>query len=122
VTIRNNLMYVCNKWGNWVGASTLVSNQSADAQYSGWYNGWGVTPPSCGPGGTAWYRITPQSLTTDYSNHNPPISGARYAMGWNGSQWVLQIYDVLADGANTLVQDQLGLQAQIDVGCNYSNQ
>jgi hypothetical protein len=43
-------------------------------------------------------------------------------MGWNGSQWVLQIYDVLADGANTLVQDQLGLQAQIDVGCNYSNQ
>jgi hypothetical protein len=100
----------------------LVSNQSADAQYSGWYNGWGVTPPSCGPGGTAWYRITPQSLTTDYSNHNPPISGARYAMGWNGSQWVLQIYDVLADGANTLVQDQLGLQAQIDVGCNYSNQ
>ncbi|KAK45305.1 hypothetical protein BG58_18090 [Caballeronia jiangsuensis] len=122
VTIRNNLMYVCNKWGNWVGASTLVTNQSADAQYSGWHNGWGVTPPSCGPGGTAWYRITPQSLTTDYSNHNPPISGARYAMGWNGSQWVLQIYDVLADGANTLVQDQLGLQAQIDVGCNYSNQ
>ena len=22
VTIRNNLMYVCNKWGNWVGVST----------------------------------------------------------------------------------------------------
>ncbi|SAL06749.1 hypothetical protein AWB81_07743 [Caballeronia arationis] len=122
VTIRNNLMYVCNKWGNWVGASSLVSNQSADAQYSGWYNGWGVNPPACGPGGTAWYRIIPQSVTTDYSNHNPPIAGARYAMGWNGSQWVLQIYDVLADGANTLVQDQLGLQAQVDVGCNYSNQ
>jgi hypothetical protein len=122
VTIRNNLMYVCNKWGNWVGASTLVSNQSADSQYSGWYNGWGVTPPACGPGGSAWYRITPQSLTTDYSNHNPPIAGARYSMGWNGSQWVVQIYDVLADGANTLVTDQLGLQVQVDVGCNYSNQ
>ncbi|MDR5776330.1 MULTISPECIES: hypothetical protein [unclassified Caballeronia] len=122
VTIRNNLMYVCNKWGNWVGASTLVSNQSADSQYSGWYNGWGVNPPACGPGGTAWYRIIPQSITTDYSNHNPPIAGARYAMGWSGSQWVLQIFDVLADGANTLVQDQLGLQAQIDVGCNYTDQ
>lgn len=122
VTIRNNQLFVCNKFGNWVGASSLVSNQSADAQYSGWYNGWGVYPPACGPGGSAWYRITPQSITTDYSNHNPPISGARYAMGWNGSQWVLQIYDVLADGANTLVQDQLGLQAQIDVGCSYSNQ
>lgn len=122
VTIRNNLMYVCNKWGNWVGVSSLVTNQSADSQYSGWYNGWGVNPPACGPGGSAWYRITPQSLTTDYSNHNPPIAGARYAMGWNGSQWVVQIYDVLADGANTLVQDQLGLQVQVDVGCNYSNQ
>ncbi|GGD93984.1 hypothetical protein [Caballeronia grimmiae] len=122
VTIRNNLMYVCNKWGNWVGVSSLVTNQSADSQYSGWYNGWGVNPPACGPGGSAWYRITPQSLTTDYSNHNPPIAGARYAMGWNGSQWVVQIYDVLADGANTLVQDQLSLQVQVDVGCNYSNQ
>ncbi|VXC82269.1 conserved hypothetical protein [Burkholderia sp. 8Y] len=122
VTIRNNLMYVCNKWGNWVGVSSLVTNQSADSQYSGWYNGWGVAPPACGPGGSAWYRITPQSLTTDYSNHNPPIAGARFSMGWNGSQWIVQIYDVLADGANTLVADQLGLQVQVDVGCNYSNQ
>ncbi|MDR5776878.1 MULTISPECIES: hypothetical protein [unclassified Caballeronia] len=122
VTIRNNLMYVCNKWGNWVGVSSLVSNQSADAQYTGYYNGWGINPPACGAGGSAWYRIIPQSVTTDYSNHNPPIAGARFGMGWNGSQWVLQIYDVLADGANTLVADQLGLQAQVDVGCNYSNQ
>ncbi|SAK90251.1 hypothetical protein AWB75_06291 [Caballeronia catudaia] len=122
VTIRNNQLFVCNKWGNWIGASTLVSNQSADAQYSGWYNGWGVYPPTCGPGGSAWYRITPQSITTDYANRNPPLSGARYTMGWNGSQWILQIYNVLADGANTLVPDQLGLQAQIDVGCTYANQ
>ncbi|MDR5832401.1 hypothetical protein P9250_31625 [Caballeronia sp. LP006] len=122
VAIRNNLMYVCNKWGNWVGVSSLVSNQSADAQYAGYYNGWGINPPACGAGGSPWYRIIPQSVTTDYSNHNPPIGGARFGMGWNGSQWVLQIYDVLADGANTLVADQLGLQAQVDVGCNYSNQ
>jgi hypothetical protein len=122
VTIRNNLMYVCNKWGNWVGVSSLVSNQSGDVQFSGYYNGWGVNPPACGPGGSAWYRIIPQTITTDYSNRNPPISGARYSMGWNGSQWVLQIYNVLADGSNTLIPDQLGLQAEIDVGCNYSNQ
>ncbi|MBC8640725.1 hypothetical protein IAG25_28305 [Caballeronia sp. EK] len=122
VTIRNNQLFVCNKFGNWVGASSLVSNQSADAQYSGWYNGWGVYPPACGPGGAAWYRITPQSTTTDYSNRNPPISGARYTMGSNGSQWILQIYNVLADGANSLIPDQLGLQAQIDVGCTYANQ
>ncbi|SAL49024.1 hypothetical protein AWB68_02422 [Caballeronia choica] len=122
VTIRNNLMYVCNKWGNWVGVSSLVSNQSADAQYSGWYNGWGVNPPACGTGGSAWYKIIPQSVSTDYANRNPPIAGARYGMGWNGSQWILQIYNVLADGANTLVVDQLGLQAEIDVGCTYSNQ
>ena len=122
VTIRNNLMYVCNKWGNWVGVSTLVSNHSGDAHYSGYYNGWGVNPPACGTGGTAWYRITPQSMTTDYATRNPPIAGARFAMGWNGSQWVLEIYDALADGANTLVADQLGLQAEIDVGCSYPNQ
>jgi len=122
VTIRNNLMYVCNKWGNWVGASTLVSNHSSDGHYSGWYNGWGVYPPACGPGGTAWYRITPQTVTTDYANHNPPLAGARFLMGWNGSQWVLQIYNVLADGANSLIPDQLGLQAEIDVGCSYPNQ
>jgi hypothetical protein len=122
VTIRNNLMYVCNKWGNWVGASTLVTNHSSDAHYSGYYNGWGVNPPACGVGGTAWYSITPQSVTTDYATRNPPISGARFSMGWNGSQWVLQIYDVLADGANTLIADQLGLQAEIDVGCSYANQ
>jgi hypothetical protein len=122
VTIRNNLMYVCNKWGNWVGVSTLVSNHSSDAHYSGYYNGWGVNPPACGAGGTAWYRITPQTVTTDYANHNPPLAGARFLMGWNGSQWVLQIYNVLADGANSLVPDQLGLQAEIDVGCSYPNQ
>lgn len=122
VTIRNNLMYVCNKWGNWVGVSTLVSNHSSDAHYSGYYNGWGVNPPACGAGGTAWYRITPQTVTTDYATRNPPIAGARFAMGWNGSQWVLQIYDVLADGANSLIPDQLGLQAEIDVGCSYANQ
>ncbi|WP_250528389.1 hypothetical protein [Caballeronia sp. GAWG2-1] len=122
VTIRNNLMYVCNKWGNWVGVSTLVTNHSSDAHYSGYYNGWGVNPPACGASGTAWYRITPQTMTTDYANHNPPLAGARFTMGWNGSQWVLQIYNVLADGANSLVPDQLGLQAEIDVGCSYPNQ
>jgi hypothetical protein len=122
VTIRNNLMYVCNKWGNWVGVSTLVSNHSSDAHYSGYYNGWGVNPPVCGAGGTPWYRITPQTVTTDYANRNPPLAGARFMMGGNGSQWVLQIYDVLADGANSLVPDQLGLQAEIDVGCSYPNQ
>jgi hypothetical protein len=122
VTIRNNLMYVCNKWGNWVGVSSLVTNHSSDAHYSGYYNGWGVNPPACGAGGTAWYRITPQTLTTDYANHNPPLAGARFMMGWNGSQWVLQIYNVLADGANSLIADQLGLQAEIDVGCSYPNQ
>jgi len=122
VTIRNNLMYVCNKWGNWVGVSSLVTNHSSDAHYSGYYNGWGVNPPACGAGGTAWYRITPQTLTTDYANHNPPLAGARFMMGWNGSQWVLQIDNVLADGANSLIADQLGLQAEIDVGCSYPNQ
>ncbi|MFM0326457.1 hypothetical protein [Caballeronia glebae] len=122
VTIRNNLMYVCNKWGNWVGASTLVSNHSSDAHYSGWKNGWGVNPPACGPGGTAWYRITPQTISTDYAFHNPPIGGAFFTMGWNGSQWVLVINDVLADGGNTQIQDQLNLTAEIDVGCSYNNQ
>ncbi|MDR5883756.1 hypothetical protein [Caballeronia sp. LZ032] len=123
VTIRNNVMYVCNKWGNWVGVSTLVTNHSSDAHYSGWKNGWGVTPPACGPGGTAWYRITPQTVSTDYSNnHNPPIGGASFTMGWNGSQWVLQVNDVLADGANTPIPDQLNLTAEIDVGCSYPNQ
>ncbi|KND57804.1 hypothetical protein BVER_03431 [Candidatus Burkholderia verschuerenii] len=71
VTIRNNTMYVCNKHGNWVGVSALVSNQTADSQYSGWYNGCGVTPPACGPGGTAWYRITPQNMAIVFQTITP---------------------------------------------------
>ncbi|WP_250537141.1 hypothetical protein [Caballeronia sp. AZ10_KS36] len=122
VTIRNNLMYVCNKWGNWVGVSSLVSNHSSDAHYSGWKNGWGVNVPACGPGGTAWWRITPQAISTDYAYHNPPIGGATFNMGWNGSQWVVLINDVLADGANSQIQDQLDLTAEVDVGCTYNNQ
>ncbi|TCK33434.1 hypothetical protein B0G84_7654 [Paraburkholderia sp. BL8N3] len=122
VAIRNNQMFVCNKWGNWVGASSLVSNQTSDVHYSGYYNGWEVNPPACGPGGTPWYTIIPTTVSTDYANRNPPIAGARYTIVSNGSQWILQISNVLADGANTLVPDQLSLQAEIDVGCTYANQ
>jgi hypothetical protein len=43
-------------------------------------------------------------------------------MGFNGVNWVLQIYDILADGSNTPVQDQLNLQAEVDTGCTFGNE
>ncbi|WP_213766520.1 hypothetical protein [Caballeronia sp. dw_19] len=122
VTMRGaNQMWVCNKYGNWTPISNLVGNMTTDAVYVGYYTGWGVTPPACGPGGSAWYRIIPATISTDYANSYPPLSGASYQMGSNGSQWVLQIYNVLADGNNSLVPDRLGLQAEIDVGCTFAN-
>ncbi|KDR40801.1 hypothetical protein [Caballeronia glathei] len=122
VTMRGaNQMWVCNQWGNWVPISTLISNVTTVQKVTGYYNGWSVPVPTCAPGGTPWYSITPQSISTDYANHNPPIAGARYSMAYNGS-WVLQIDNVLADGANSLVPDQLALQAGIDTGCTFGNE
>ncbi|EED97296.1 shufflon system plasmid conjugative transfer pilus tip adhesin PilV [Burkholderia multivorans] len=122
VQIRNNnQMFICNANGDWVPASNLVGNLTTTAQYSGYYNGWGVTPPTCGPGGSPWFSITPVTTGVEFANHNPPLSGAVYQMGWNGSQWVLQIYDVLADGNRSRINDELGLQADIRVGCSFGN-
>ncbi|PRH40433.1 shufflon system plasmid conjugative transfer pilus tip adhesin PilV [Burkholderia vietnamiensis] len=122
ITVRdNNQAFVCNRTGQWVPISNLVGNLTTTGQYAGYYNGWGVTPPSCGPGGSAWFSITPVTTAVEFANHNPPISGAVYQMGWNGSQWVLQIFDVLADGNRTRINDELGLQADIRVGCSFGN-
>ncbi|MCW3677826.1 shufflon system plasmid conjugative transfer pilus tip adhesin PilV [Burkholderia cenocepacia] len=121
VSIRSNKFYLCNASGRWVEGSSLIGNQTSTGYYQGWYNGWGVNVPQCGPGGGAWWQITPITTGVDFANHNPPLSGAVYTMGWNGSQWVLQIFNVLADGNRTRISDELGLQADIRVGCNFNN-
>ncbi|HHT8966402.1 TPA: shufflon system plasmid conjugative transfer pilus tip adhesin PilV [Burkholderia cenocepacia] len=122
ITVRdNNQAFICNRMGGWVPMSNLVGNLTTTGQYAGYYNGWGVTPPACGPGGNAWFSITPVTTAVEFANHNPPISGVVYQMGWNGSQWILQIYNVLADGNRTRINDELGLQADIRVGCSFAN-
>jgi hypothetical protein len=123
VTMRGaNQMWVCNKWGNWVPISNLVGNFTTVQKLSGYANGWQIAVPVCGPGGSPWYEIIPQSVSTDYANHNPPLAGNRFVMGSAGSNWMLQIFNVLADGANSLVGDQLGLQAEVDTGCSFGNE
>ena len=115
-------MWVCNKYGNWVPLSNLVGNFTTDAQLQGYYNGWQIAVPACGPGGSPWWSIIPSSIGTNYATANPPLGGVRYGMGFNGVNWVLQIYDILADGSNTPVQDQLNLQAEVDTGCTFGNE
>ncbi|CAN7785324.1 hypothetical protein LJR034_008593 [Caballeronia sp. LjRoot34] len=123
VTMRGaNQMWVCNKYGNWVPLSNLIGNFTTDAQLQGYYNGWQIAVPACGPGGSAWWKVIPSSVSTNYATANPPLAGVRYGMGYTGVNWVLQIYDVLADGNNSLVQDQLSLQAEVDTGCSFGNE
>jgi hypothetical protein len=122
-TVRGaNQFYGCNKYGNWVPLSNLIGNFTTDAQLQGYYNGYQIAVPACGPGGSAWWKVIPSSVGTNYATANPPLAGVRYGMGYNGVNWVLQIYDVLADGNNTPVQDQLGLQAEVDTGCSFGNE
>jgi hypothetical protein len=122
-TVRGaNQFYGCNKYGNWVPLSNLIGNFTTDAQLQGYYNGYQIAVPACGPGGTPWWKVIPSSVSTNYATANPPLAGVRYGMGYNGVNWVLQIYDVLADGNNTPVQDQLGLQAEVDTGCSFGNE
>ncbi|WP_321959251.1 shufflon system plasmid conjugative transfer pilus tip adhesin PilV [Burkholderia cenocepacia] len=122
ITVRNNNQaFICNRMGGWTPISNLVGNLTTTAQYSGYYNGWGVWPPACGPGGSPWYAITPVTTGVEFANHNPPLAGAVYQMGWNGGQWMLQIFNVLADGNRSRINDQLGLQADIRVGCSFGN-
>jgi len=115
-----SLMFVCNKEGAFVGISTLVGNLTTDAKFQGQVNGSAVVIPSCAAGGTPWFSIIPSSYSTDYAT-NPPVGGGKFSIVQSGADWVLQIDDVLADGNNTLVADTLGLQAEIDVGCAFSN-
>lgn len=123
VTMRGaNQMWVCNKWGNWVPISDLVGNITTDSKLQGYYNGYQIAVPACGPGGSPWWSIIPSSIGTNYATANPPLGGVRYGMGFNGVNWVLQIYDILADGSNTPVQDQLNLQAEVDTGCSFGNE
>ena len=117
-----NQIYICNKNGNFTPLSSLVGNFTTDAQLQGYYNGWQIAVPACGSGGSAWWKVIPSSVSTNYATANPPLAGVRYGMGYNGVNWVLQIYDVLADGNNTPVQDQLGLQAEVDTGCSFGNE
>jgi hypothetical protein len=122
-TVRGaNQFYGCNKYGNWVPLSNLIGNFTTDAQLQGYYNGYQIAVPACGPGGSAWWKVIPSTVGTNYATANPPLAGVRYGMGYNGVNWVLQIYDVLADGNNTPVQDQLGLQAEVDTGCSFGNE
>jgi hypothetical protein len=122
-TVRGaNQMWVCNKWGNWVPISNLVGNITTDSKLQGYYNGYQIAVPPCGPGGSPWWSINPSSTGTNYATANPPLGGVRYGMGFNGVNWVLQIYDILADGSNTPVQDQLNLQAEVDTGCTFGNE
>lgn len=117
-----NQIYICNKNGNFTPLSSLVGNFTTDAQLQGYYNGWQIAVPACGSGGSAWWKVIPSTFSTNYATANPPLAGVRYGMGYNGVNWVLQIYDVLADGNNSLVQDQLGLQAEVDTGCSFGNE
>ncbi|MFT4506063.1 hypothetical protein [Caballeronia sp. 15711] len=123
VTMRGaNQMWVCNKNGNWIPISTLVGNFTTVSKLTGYMNGWQIAVPGCGPGGSPWYTIIPQTISTDYANRNPPLAGAKYTMGSDGNNWMLLIYNVVADGANSLIGDQLGLQAEVDVGCSFGNE
>ncbi len=122
-TVRGaNQIWACNKYGNWVPLSNLIGNFTTDAQLQGYYNGYQIAVPACGPGGSAWWKVIPSSVSTNYATSNPPLAGVRYGMGYNGVNWVLQIYDVLADDNNTPVQDQLSLQAEVDTGCSFGNE
>jgi hypothetical protein len=122
-TVRGaNQIWACNKFGNWVPLSNLIGNFTTDAQLQGYFNGFQIAVPACGPGGTAWWKVIPSSMSTNYATANPPLAGVRYGMGFNGVNWVLEIFDVLADGSNTPVQDQLGLQAEVDTGCSFGNE
>lgn len=122
-TVRGaNQFYACNKYGNWVPLSNLIGNFTTDAQLQGYYNGYQIAVPACGSGGSAWWKVIPSSLSTNYATANPPLAGVRYGMGYNGVNWVLEIYDILADGNNTPVQDQLSLQAEVDTGCSFGNE
>jgi len=123
ITMRGaNQMWVCNKWGNWVPISNLVGNFTTDSKLQGYSNQWQVAVPVCGPGGSPWWSVIPSSTGTNYATANPPLAGVSYSMGFNGVNWVLQIYDVLADGLNTPVQDQLNLQSEVDTGCSFGNE
>jgi hypothetical protein len=123
ITVRGgNQMFVCNKWGNWVPISNLVGNITTTSMTRGMGNGYRVAVPACGPGGTPWWKIIPQTISTDYANHNPPIGGALYSMGGDANGWFVVIYNIVADGSNGLMQDVLGLQAEIDLGCSFGNE
>jgi hypothetical protein len=123
ITMRGaNQMWVCNKYGNWVPLSNLVGNFTTDAQLQGYYNGYQIAVPACGPGGSPWWKVIPSSMSTNYATANPPLAGVLYGMGYNGTNWVLNIFDIMANGSNTAVQDQLGLQAEVDTGCSFGNE
>jgi hypothetical protein len=122
LTMRGaNQAWICNKAGNWVPLSNLVGNFTTDAQLQGYSNGFQVAVPACGSGGTPWWKVIPSSVSTNYATANPPVAGVRYGMGSNGVNWVVEIFDILADGNNTPIQDVLGLQAEVDTGCSFGN-
>lgn len=119
--IVNNKLYICTVQGQWAGGSTLVGNQTVTGIYTGYKNGWGINPPVCGTGGTPYWSMALQSSDVDFSKSNPPIAGNAVDMGWNGSQWVVMVYNVLADGQNTMIPDRFGLQVNVQIGCTFKN-
>jgi hypothetical protein len=121
-TIRGgNQAFICNPRGNWVPLSNLVGNLTTEQMYRSVVNGSRIPAPTCGPGGSPWWKIIPQTIATDYAQHNPPIGGALYSMGGDANGWFVVIYNILDDGNNGLMQDVLGMQAEVDTGCSFGN-
>ena len=97
--------------------------QSADAHYSGWYNGWGVNPPACGPGGHG--VVSDHSADDDDRLLEPTIRRSPVLVSrWAGteSSGCSRSTTCWRMARTRSLPDQLGLQAQIDVGCTYPNQ
>ncbi len=119
VTMRAaNQFWVCNRSGQWIPLSQLLSNFQTLTKNVGWQNGWGTTIPTC-PNGSPWVTIIPNSAGANVAS-NPPMETVRFSYYVSGGQYMLHIQEF--DSNQNAYEDQLGLTAEVDAGCYYPNE
>ncbi|WP_144157347.1 shufflon system plasmid conjugative transfer pilus tip adhesin PilV [Paraburkholderia sp. BCC1885] len=118
-TVRgDNVLYICNQWGNWVLASQMIGNVLTAARYLNEPDGGAVGKPTC-TGGTATAAIIPQT-TGENVAADPPWESTIYRLVDEGTWWYVQItlYDPYG---NAYSGGNLNLSAEVDTQCQYAN-
>jgi hypothetical protein len=119
VTVRgNNQMFVCNQYGNWVPISYMIGNVYTYQKFIGYTDGMGIGKPPC-TGGTPTATIVPQTTGVNVAA-NPPWETTIYKLVDQGTWWYVQITLIDTNGAG-YSGNNLGLSAEVDTQCTFSN-